>query len=284
LKKEGAPNPRISTSTGAAGNPVLETRELSRAFGAVQAVERVSFRLQEGEVLTILGPNGAGKTTLLGMLGGALRPDSGTIHFRGELRDPRETAWRREIGVLSHRTFLYGALSARENLVFYGRLYGVDSLVDRVAERLEAVGLTPHANRRVRGFSRGMRQRLALARTLLHEPSLVLLDEPFTGLDVHGATLLRQVLLRLRDGRRSVVLVTHNLTEGLALCDRAAIQVRGRFAFLGAGSEIPSGQEERFYRWVVEDRERGVPFGEAPMVGPSPGAGSTGSRAGGPGE
>ena len=231
---------------------VLEAQGLARSYGPIRAVDDISFSLGEGELLTLLGPNGAGKTTLLGMLGGALRPQAGEIRFRGEPRNLGETAWRREIGVLSHRTFLYSPLSARENLDFYGRLYGLAGLAERVDSRLEEVGLTPHRDRRVRDFSRGMRQRLALARTLLHDPSLVLLDEPFTGLDVHASALLRDVLGRLKDGRRTVVLVTHSLSDGLALADRVAIQVEGRFAFLGARSEIPTGEEEAFYRGVVE--------------------------------
>ncbi|MEX1257497.1 MAG: ABC transporter ATP-binding protein [Gemmatimonadota bacterium] len=231
---------------------VLEAQGLARSYGPIRAVDDISFSLGEGELLTLLGPNGAGKTTLLGMLGGALRPQAGEIRFRGEPRNLGETAWRREIGVLSHRTFLYGPLSARENLDFYGRLYGLPGLAERVDVRLEEVGLAPHRDRRVRDFSRGMRQRLALARTLLHDPSLVLLDEPFTGLDVHASALLREVLSRLKDGRRTVVLVTHSLSDGLALADRVAIQVEGRFAFLGARSEIPTGEEEAFYRGVVE--------------------------------
>jgi heme exporter protein A len=231
---------------------VLEAQGLARSYGPIRAVDDISFSLGEGELLTLLGPNGAGKTTLLGMLGGALRPQAGEIRFRGEPRNLGETAWRREIGVLSHRTFLYSPLSARENLDFYGRLYGLAGLAERVDSRLEEVGLTPHRDRRVRDFSRGMRQRLALARTLLHDPSLVLLDEPFTGLDVHASALLRDVLGRLKDGRRTVVLVTHSLSDGLALADRVAIQVEGRFAFLGARSEIPTGEDEAFYRGVVE--------------------------------
>jgi heme exporter protein A len=226
----------------------LEARALSRSFGAVRAVDEVSFALAEGETLTVLGPNGAGKTTLLRMLGGSLRPDSGEILFRGEARDAGEVAWRRELGVLSHRTSLYGPLTARENLRFFARLYDLPEREARVDAHLEEVGLAANADRAVRTFSRGMRQRLALARTLLHEPALVLLDEPFTGLDIHASALLREVLARLRDGRRTVVLVTHNLAEGLALADRVAIQSQGRFAFLGPRSELPAGAEERFYR------------------------------------
>ncbi len=236
--------------------PVLEAQGLARRYGPIHAVRDVSFAVDEGELLSVFGPNGAGKTTLLGMLAGALRPHAGEIRFRGEPRDAARTEWRREIGLLSHRSFLYGPLTARENLVFFGRLYDLEGLDERVAERLERVGLARHANRPVNGFSRGMRQRLALARTLLHDPSLVLLDEPFTGLDVHASGLLREVLGELKDGRRTVVLVTHNLSEGLALADRVAIQVDGRFAFLGGRSEIPPGEEEAFYRRRVDDGSR----------------------------
>jgi len=233
----------------------LEAGDLVRTYGPVRAVDGISFTLSEGELLTVFGPNGAGKSTLLGLLGGSLLPHSGQISFRGELRDPAATDWRRDIGVLSHRSFLYGALSARENLSFYGSLYDLPDLAERVDSWLAEVGLGPAADRRVRGFSRGMRQRRALARTLLHDPSLVFMDEPFTGLDVHASALLREVLVRLKDGHRAVLLVTHSLTEGLALSDRVAIQTHGRFAFLGARGEIPLGEEERFYRHHVEPGE-----------------------------
>ncbi len=232
--------------------PLLEARDLARSFGPIQAVADVSFSLGEGDLLTVLGPNGAGKSTLLGMLSGVLRPSAGEVWFRGGLRDPGETDWRSEIGVLSHRSFLYGPLTARENLTFFGHLYDLPDLEDRVEARLAEVGLSLEGDRRVRGYSRGMRQRLALARTLLHDPSLILLDEPFTGLDVHASALLRDVLTRLKDGRRTVVLVTHNLSEGLALADRLAIQHRGRFVFEGSKEEIPVGEEERFYRETLE--------------------------------
>lgn len=238
--------------------PLLEARGLVRTFGPVRAVDRVSLELPEGGVLALLGPNGAGKSTLLRLLAGTLRPTEGRILLRGEVRDASRVEWRSELGVLSHRTALYSALTARENLTFQGRLHGLDRLAERVDDHLERVGLTPHADRAVEGFSRGMRQRLALARTLLHDPTLVLLDEPFTGLDLHAASLLRSVLEELRDGRRTVILVTHQLIEGLALADRVAIQARGRLAFLGLRSEVPAGGEEEFYRSHVSLAEQGT--------------------------
>jgi len=244
--------------------PLIEARELTRNYGPVRAVDGISFSLSEGELLAVFGPNGAGKSTLLGMLGGSLRPTSGEIRVRGEPRELADTSWRREIGVLSHRSFLYAPLTARENLAFYARLHDLPEVPALVETRLREVGLGPHADRRVQGFSRGMRQRLALARTLLHDPTFVLLDEPFTGLDVHASALLRDVLARLKDGRRTIVLVTHNLSEGLAMADRVAIQSGGRFTFLGARSEIPEGMEELFYRSWVE-----------PGAGASAGAGGS---------
>lgn len=232
--------------------PLLEAEDLTRTFGAIRAVQGISFALEAGEVLTILGPNGAGKTTLLSLVSGTLHPSSGQIRFRGNVMDPGDTTWRRELGLLSHRTFLYRALTARENLAFWGRIHGLDALPDRVTTALDEVGLRDVADRATGGFSRGMRQRLALARTLLHDPALVLLDEPFTGLDLHASAMLRRVLQRLRDGRRGVILVTHQLTEGIRLADRVAIQVRGRLAFLGGRDSLPEGDEERFYQDVVE--------------------------------
>ncbi len=256
------PDPEASRTSPS--SPLLEARGLARTYGPVRAVDGISFSLELGELLVVLGPNGAGKTTLLGMLAGTLHPTDGEIRFRGELRDSASTEWRRELGVLSHRTFLYGALSARENLHFWGRIYGLTSLEERVEARLSEVGMEAYGDRMVQEFSRGMRQRLALARTLLHDPALVLLDEPFTGLDLHAAALLREVLERLRDGNRSVVLVTHQLLEGLSLADRVAIQARGRFAFLGDRSEFPAGGEERFYRERVALAEDGRGAGTGP--------------------
>jgi heme exporter protein A len=258
--------------------PLLEARELTRRFGAVRAVDGISFSLPPGEVLAILGPNGAGKSTLLGLLSGTLHPTSGEIRFRGDALDATRTEWRAELGLLSHRTFLYGALTARENLRFWARLYRLADPADRVEAALAEVGLLEAADRPARGFSRGMRQRLSLARTLLHDPALVLLDEPFTGLDLHAAALLRGVLQRLRDGRRSVVLVTHQIAEGIRLSDRVAIQARGRFVFLGPTGAFPVGGEEAFYRDAVEGRG-----GPVEPASPAPGPASPeGDREGPP--
>jgi heme exporter protein A len=209
--------------------PAVEARGVEKWYGPRPAVRGVDFTLAAGEFLTLFGPNGAGKSTLLGIVSGLVRPTRGEVWIGGERVGGGEGEWRRRIGVLSHRTFLYAGLTAAENLDFYARLYGLSDRAARVREGLEGVGLWERRDDRVRGFSRGMQQRLALARTLLHDPRVVLLDEPYTGLDPHAAEMLRRVLERLRDGTRTVVLVTHNLSQGLELADRVVVQVGGRW-------------------------------------------------------
>jgi len=234
--------------------PVLEARGLVREYGPVLAVDGIDVVLGEGEFLAVFGPNGAGKSSLLAMLGGALRPTRGSVRVRGTLLDAGDDGWRHRIGALSHQGFLYLQLTAEENLRFYGRLFGLRDLDERIPARLERVGLAARARTRVRELSHGMRQRLALARALLHDPDLVLLDEPYTGLDPSASAVLRDVLTELRDGRRTVVMVTHDLGSGLELATRVAIQVDGRFGWTGEASALSRAGFERFYHEVVEGR------------------------------
>jgi heme exporter protein A len=217
-------------------------------------VDGIDLSLTEGEFLTIFGPNGAGKSTLLGMLAGAMRPTSGSVAVRGQEISFSDGDWRHRIGMLSHKGFLYGRLTAEENLRFYGKLFGLPDLRDRIPARLEQVGLTRRAKFEARQLSHGMRQRLSLARALLHDPDVVLLDEPYTGLDPSAAGVLRDVLDELKDGRRTVVMVTHNLREGLQMATRLAIQVSGRFAWEGGDEGLGREDFERHYHQVVEGR------------------------------
>jgi heme exporter protein A len=235
-----------------ASSPVLEARGLVREYGALVAVDEIELGLTEGEFLTVFGPNGAGKSSLLGMLGGAMRPTRGEVLIRGEKLSYADVEWRRHVGMVSHRGFLYARMTVEENLRFYGRLFGVEDLERRIGERLERVDLSNRAGFQVRHLSHGMRQRVSLARALLHDPDVVLLDEPYTGLDPSAASVLRGVLAELRDGRRTVVMVTHNLREGLELATRIAIQVAGRFAWEGVRGEVDHNNFERHYHTVVE--------------------------------
>jgi heme exporter protein A len=211
----------------------LGVTDLARSFGHVRALRGVSFALGKGDVLAVFGPNGAGKTTLLRLLAGVLRPDRGEITIEGRkvLRGDAET--RRRIGLISHASLLYDGLTAAENLEFYARLYGLADRRALAMRALESVGLADRATSLAVTMSRGMTQRLAIARALLHDPEVVLLDEPFTGLDQRAAASLRDQLERLRAANRVVVMVTHNLDEGLGLATHVAVQVAGRFVECG---------------------------------------------------
>lgn len=236
------------------GRLVLEAQGLHRNYGPVVAVRDLDLSMSEGEFLTIVGPNGAGKSTLLSMLSGAMRPTAGSVSVCGDKLDFGRYEWRHRIGMLSHQGFLYDRLTVEENLYFYGKLFGVTDLEDRVTSRLQRVGLLERAQFEVRKLSHGMRQRASLARALLHDPDVVLLDEPYTGLDPAAAVVLRDVLDELKDGRRTVVMVTHNLREGLEMATRIAIQVSGRFAWEGALQGAGWEDFESHYHRVVEGR------------------------------
>ncbi len=230
----------------------LEAVGLVRTFGGLRAVDDVSFQLQPGELLTVFGPNGAGKTTLLRMLGGVMRPTSGQVGVAGAPADVGSRDWRHRVGLVSHQSLLYGPLTTTENLQFYGRLFGLSDFKTRTPERLESLGLSDRARTPVRELSRGLKQRVALARALLHDPEVLLLDEPYTGLDPHASAVLREQLASLKDGRRTVVLVTHNLIQGFELADRVAIQVQGRFASVTDTASLDLAGLEALYHATVE--------------------------------
>ncbi len=207
---------------------------LCRNFGPIRAVDRLSLQIAAGESLALFGPNGAGKTTLIKMLTLGLRPSAGTLLIEG--LDPRseDLEIRRRIGLVSHQSYLYDDLTARQNLEFFCRLYGVADPRRRAEELLESVELHHRADDAVRTFSRGMQQRLSLVRALVHEPQIIFLDEPFTGLDPHASSSFRETVTRLRSEGRTIVMATHDLGRGLELCDRWAIMNRGRIAESGS--------------------------------------------------
>ncbi len=226
--------------------PALAVEDLARAFGHVQALRGVAFALRGGEVLAVFGPNGAGKSTLLRILAGLLRPDRGTVHIFGQPLLRGDAAQRRRLGLISHASLLYDGLTAAENLEFYGKLYGLPDPRGAARAALAGVGLEARADALTWTMSRGMLQRLTIARALLHGPEIVLLDEPFTGLDQAAAAALKSQLARLRSEQRAVVLVTHNLDEGLELATHVAIQVAGRFVALEPRAGGPAEYRARY--------------------------------------
>jgi heme exporter protein A len=227
---------------------VVDADALGKSFGRVRVLRDLTLRVDGGDTVALFGPNGAGKSTLLRICATLYAPTAGTLALFGSRR--RSAEIRRRIGLLSHQSFLYPDLSARENLVFYGRLYGL-ARPEHVADAwLERVGLAASANRTVRVFSRGMEQRLALARTLLHDPELLLLDEPWSALDAAGADLLSELLEGLRAEGRTILVATHDFERGVALAERAVILHGGRVVWEASPSDATVSVEAA-YRQVT---------------------------------
>ena len=200
-------------------------------YGDFPALRDITLAAGPGACLALIGRNGAGKTTLLRTIAGFTRPMRGKIQILG--REPRETATRRNIGVIGPGIAVYDELSAVENLTLYARLYGIPNPQRRALEWLDKTGLERVRDGLVREFSRGMRQRLAIGRAFLHEPAVLLLDEPFTALDDRAIEVLQRLLVEAREEGRTVVLSTHQLREALALASHVALLNRGRIAFHG---------------------------------------------------
>ena len=219
---------------------MIEAVGLGKQFRSLTAVHDLSFTVGDGEIFGILGPNGAGKTTSIRMLAGLIGPSEGTARINGLSLGRDSQRIRALTGVLTEAPGLHDKLSARHNLGYYGRLYGLRGAnLRRAVDRyLAVVGMSDAADRRVGGFSKGMRQKVAIARALLHEPEIVYLDEPTSALDPSAAKTVRDFVATLRDAGRSVVVCTHNLDEAERLCDRVAIVDHGRVIATGTPREL----------------------------------------------
>jgi len=211
--------------------PAIRTQQLGKSYGTRWALRHVNLTVAPGEAVVVFGANGAGKSTLIRLLATLSRPSRGTLEILGvdAGRVPQQV--RPALGLLGHQSYLYGDLSASENLVLYARLYGVPAPVPAAATALATVGLTAVGARPVRTLSRGMQQRLGLARATLHRPALLLLDEPDTGLDGEGRDGLARLVADGRAQEQTVVLTTHDIAWGVALCDRAVILDGGRVVY-----------------------------------------------------
>jgi len=224
---------------------------LGKRFGAVSALAGVDVALEGGEALAVLGPNGAGKSTLLRILAGLARPTAGGLEIQtgptGALAVRKRGQARGAVGFAGHATLLYPELTARENLIFHGRLHGVADPAARADALLAEEGLARFAERRAGTFSRGMAQRLTIARALVHDPPLVLLDEPFTGLDRRAGDRLARRLVRLRDEQRAIVLVTHDLARASEIASAAMILLGGRVVARTDGPGLEPLALERTY-------------------------------------
>lgn len=230
--------------------PLVEARGLERRYGAVRALRGVDLRLSLGEVLLVLGPNGAGKSTLLRSLAGLLRAEAGTVRLAGRLLTRDDPDARRPIGLLSHQSMLYDELTLHENLVLAARLYDLPAPGERADHALAEQGLLERKHDRPRQLSRGMQQRAAIARALLHDPMLLLLDEPFTGLDAVAADRLRGLLTSLATPARGVVIVTHHASEAWEFATRVGVLAQGRWALEGPRPPDLTAFQQRYQEVV----------------------------------
>jgi heme exporter protein A len=238
---------------GGGGLPLIEVRGVQRIFGRQRALAGIDLTLRAGEATALLGPNGAGKSTLVGILATLMVPSSGEVRYRGERADEQV---RRAIGVIAHESLCYGDLTALENLTFFGRLYGVATPAQRAQELASRVGLSDEAARRpARTYSRGMLQRLAVARALVHSPQLLLADEPFTGLDRAGIELVSSLLAEERGRGATLLVVTHDFEAVAALVDRVVVLRRGRVALDEPAPAQRSAQAlDELYRRALGER------------------------------
>ena len=228
----------------------LEIKKLTKVFGDRKALDKVTFDLPEGAFLSIFGPNGAGKTTLLCILSTLSRPTQGTVRVMGIDAKEEPDQVRGHIGLISHNSMLYPDLTAMENLMFVARLYGVVNPEERVRELLRSVELDHRRFDLVRTFSRGMTQRLSIARALMNDPQVVFLDEPYAGLDPHAVEIFDELIGGLRDGR-TFVMVSHDLQKGFDTCTHALVLARGRVVTFAPKEELEFEEFRNLYRETV---------------------------------
>src|SRR5512138_2614703 len=230
---------------------MIEVRHLIKRFGPKAVLRNLDFRVAQGEFVALLGPNGAGKTTFLRILSSLSRQTTGDVRIAGYALPHQAAAVRRSLGVVSHLPLLYGDLSAEENLIFYGRMYGVARLDQRVTEVLDLVGLAARRRDLVRTFSRGMQQRLAIARAVLHDPEVLLFDEPYTGLDQDAASMLDDVLKTVAAQGRTVVMTSHDLARAEELATRFDVLSRGVIAASINSDQLKQSNLLTFYKQAL---------------------------------
>lgn len=230
---------------------MIEVRRLVKRFGLKAVLRGLEFHVEPGEFVALLGPNGAGKTTFLRILASLSRPTLGEVRIAGYRLPAQASAVRRRLGVVSHLPLLYGDLTAEENLQFYGRMYGINDLAMRIEEVLNLVGLWPRRRDLVRTFSRGMQQRLAIGRAVLHDPDVMLFDEPHTGLDQDASSMLDNVLGEVAARGRTVVMTSHDLSRAADLASRFDVLSRGVITASVKCEEIDTRDLLAFYRQAV---------------------------------
>lgn len=238
---------------------MIDVRKLVKRFGLKSVLRGLDFKVEQGEFVALIGPNGAGKTTFLRILSSLARPSMGEVMLAGFRLPHQAAAVRSQLGVLSHQPLLYGDLNAEENLRFFGRMYAVVNLEHRIDEVLELIGLSKRRRDLVRTFSRGMQQRLAIGRSVIHDPRILLLDEPYTGLDQDASSMLDEVLKTVTAEGRTVVMTSHDLARAADLASRFDVLSRGVIAASAHQAEIPQDGLLAFYRRTISEEKEPIP-------------------------
>ena len=230
---------------------MIKVKKLVKRFGLKTVLRGLDFEVQPGEFVALLGPNGAGKTTFLRILASLSRPSVGSVDIAGYSLPKQAAAVRARLGVVSHMPLIYDDLTAEENLTFYARMYGIENAGTRITEVLEMVGLETRRRDLVRTFSRGMQQRLAIGRAVLHDPDVVLFDEPYTGLDQDASSMLDGVLKTVAKQGRTVVMTSHDLARAEDLATRFDILSRGVIAASSTREGLGTGNLLTFYKQAL---------------------------------
>ncbi|RPI78240.1 MAG: heme ABC exporter ATP-binding protein CcmA [Chloroflexi bacterium] len=230
---------------------MIEVKKLTKRFGLKTVLRGLDFRVEEGEFVALLGPNGAGKTTFLRILSSLSRPTFGEVLIGGYRLPDQAAAVRRRLGVVSHQPLLYGDITAEENLRFYARMYGLHKPEKRIEDVLEMVGLASRRRDLVRTFSRGMQQRLAIGRAVIHDPDVMLFDEPHTGLDQDASQMLDTVLREVAARNRTVVMTSHDLARTGDLASRFDVLSRGKIIAQVSRQSIEPDELLGFYRHAL---------------------------------
>jgi heme exporter protein A len=237
---------------------MIEVKGLTKRFGPKVVLRGLDFRVNQGEFVALLGPNGAGKTTFLRILASLSRPLAGLVRIAGYELPGQAAFVRKRLGVVSHLPLLYGDLTAEENLRFYGRMYAVPALEDRISQVLSLVGLERRRRDLVRTFSRGMQQRLAIGRAVLHDPEVILFDEPHTGLDQDACNMLDEVLKEVAGRGRTIVMTSHDLARVSDLASRFDVLSRGKIIASAHQDQLGEGNILDFYQQAIQSAPEAI--------------------------
>ena len=224
---------------------------LSKSFGFLRVLDNLEFKLREGEFATFFGPNGAGKTTFIKILSTLLKPDSGEVYVNGFNLKKEVREIRKSVGLISHEHFLYHNLTVYENMMFFGELYGINNLPETVSLKLKKLGVYSKKDELVRNLSNGMKQRVSIARAVLHGPEILLFDEPFVGLDYEGVSLLMDLLKESKESSKTVIITTHDLGLGLKHCDTVYILDRGIIKYKNPADGMTINDFENEYKSLI---------------------------------